>query len=160
MVSVYKYLINNYCLYDGSYYQDMSTRNLQVTLPRPLVNKLLAHAQHSSDREICGFITSKNGVPVKHYPIINIAETPSCRFRMDPKAQIDAMRQMRERHETLFAIYHSHPTSPAKPSAIDLQEAGYPEVLYLIISLNTKGVLELRGFRISGNAVHEVELEI
>jgi proteasome lid subunit RPN8/RPN11 len=67
---------------------------------------------------------------------------------------------MREAGEDLLAIYHSHPASPAAPSTIDIAEAGYPEAIYLIISLNTKGVLEMRGFRIQGEAVGEVVLEI
>jgi len=71
-----------------------------------------------------------------------------------------ALRLMRERGEELFAIYHSHPSSPATPSIIDLEEAGYPEALYLIISLNTKGVLEVRGFRLNGHDAKEVPLEL
>jgi proteasome lid subunit RPN8/RPN11 len=66
---------------------------------------------------------------------------------------------MRERGEELFAIFHSHPQAPAEPSATDLELAAYPDALYLIVSLNTKGVLELRGFRIDASrAVEEVEL--
>ncbi len=68
---------------------------------------------------------------------------------------------MRENGEALFAIYHSHPTSPAEPSAIDLELAAYPDALYLIISLNTKGVLEMRGFRLNDNKmVIEVGLQL
>ena len=66
---------------------------------------------------------------------------------------------MREQQEELFAIYHSHPTAPAEPSATDLEMANYPDALYLIISLNTKGVLEMRGFRLNRHkVVSEVEL--
>ena len=67
---------------------------------------------------------------------------------------------MRENGEELFAIYHSHPHAPATPSATDLQQAAYPTALYLIISLNTKGVLELQGFRLHRQQVTPVELEM
>jgi proteasome lid subunit RPN8/RPN11 len=67
---------------------------------------------------------------------------------------------MREAGEDLLAIYHSHPASPAAPSSIDIAEAGYPDAIYLIISLNTKGVLEMRGFRIREGGIREVALEI
>jgi hypothetical protein len=43
---------------------------------------------------------------------------------------------------------------------MDIEEATYPGVLYLIISLNTKGVLEMRGFRLTGQDVAEVMLEL
>jgi proteasome lid subunit RPN8/RPN11 len=67
---------------------------------------------------------------------------------------------MREQGEELFGIYHSHPHSPAEPSDTDLRQAGYPEALYLIVSLNTKGVLEMRGFRLRDGQATPVHLEI
>jgi len=79
-------------------------------------------------------------------------------FAMDPTQQITAMRTMRERGETLFAIYHSHPNSPPLPSATDLAQANYPDTLYLIISLQTRGVLEMRGFYLRNDAVNETAL--
>ena len=138
----------------------MNSPDLTVKVPRNLVNQLLNHAQQSADTEVCGFISSKAGNPVRVYPVTNIAATPACRFIMEPADQINALRQMRERSEELFAIYHSHPTSPAEPSAIDVAEAGYPDALFLIISLNTKGVLEMRGFRIADKTVKEIALTI
>ena len=129
-----------------------------VTIPITLVNQLLHHAQRGDKNEICGLISSIDDKPFRSYPISNTADTQQNRYNMDPKEQIDAMRLMRERDETLFAIYHSHPSSPAEPSAIDITEAGYPDALYLIISLKTKGVLEMRGFRIIENMVTEVTL--
>ncbi len=131
-----------------------------IKLPRPLVNELLHQAQRGADCEVCGLISACNGVPAHCYPVPNIAVAPQQRFSMDPKAQIDALRHMRDRGEDLFAIYHSHPTAPAAPSAMDRDEAGYPEVLYLIISLNTRGVLEMRGFYIQDQNVTEVALEL
>lgn len=133
---------------------------MAIKIPRDLVNQLLQHAQQLETSEICGFISCRKGNPVRVYPVRNIATTPACRYMMDPADQINAMRQMRKRNEELFAIYHSHPASPAIPSAIDVKEAGYPDALYLIISLNTKGVLEMRGFRIVGEDVDELELTI
>ncbi|HEY9148296.1 MAG TPA: M67 family metallopeptidase, partial [Gammaproteobacteria bacterium] len=81
-------------------------------------------------------------------------------FAMDPQQQIDAMRHMREGGEELFAIYHSHPHAPPEPSRRDLQEAAYPEALYLIISLDTKGVLQMRGFRLHQGEVDRVDLRL
>ena len=78
---------------------------------------------------------------------------------MDPEGQIDAMRKIRELDEELFAIYHSHPTAPAEPSPTDLEQIGYPDTLQIIISLDTKGVLEMRGFRLrESGCVEEIIL--
>ena len=35
----------------------------------------------------------------------------------------------------MIGFYHSHPHSPAEPSAADVAEATYPGALYLIVSL-------------------------
>ena len=129
-------------------------------IPRSIVNQLLHHAQQSSGSEVCGLIGGKDGVAVRCYPIANIASAPRRLFAMDPAQQIAAMRSMREREEELFAIYHSHPAGPSSPSATDLAQANYPETLYLIISLQTRGVLEMQGFLLDGATITEVPLEI
>jgi len=135
-----------------------------ILLPRTLSNALLAHAQQGDSDEICGLVsikhTNSDGIDYRHHPIPNIATDRPHRYTMDPAGQIAAMRDIREAGRELFAIYHSHPTSAALPSTIDLAEAGYPEALYLIISLNTKGVLEMRGFRLHDDYYKEVELVI
>ncbi len=131
-----------------------------VRFPRPLANRILALAQSSPDKEICGLISARNNQPLRCIPVANVADQPDHLFTMDPAQQIDAMRQMREQGETLFAIYHSHPTESAEPSATDLEQVGYPEALQLIISLNTKGVLELRGYTFVNGEAEPVHLEV
>ena len=132
-----------------------------IRLPRKLTNQLLHLAQIEPDQEICGLVgANAEGLAVSCYPIDNSSDTPQNRFLLDPKQQIDAMRHMRERGETLFAIYHSHPHSPAIPSATDLDQATYPEALHLIVSLGTQGVLELRGFKIQDRQIDECGLEL
>lgn len=131
-----------------------------VMLPRQVVNQMLAHAQRSPDQEVCGLIAARNGVPLRCYPVANASLTPARRFTMDPAAQIDAMRRMRDGGETLFGIYHSHPGTSALPSELDLAEAEYPQALYLIISLGTEGVLEMRGFRVKNGTAIPIDLEM
>lgn len=132
----------------------------QIQIPRKLTTQLLHLAQISPDSEVCGLVGSKNGLVTSCYPITNIANQPERHFLLDAKQQIQAMTQIRERNEELFAIYHSHPTAPAQPSIEDLELAAYPEALYLIISLNTKGVLEMRGFRLENESFEEVTLAL
>jgi proteasome lid subunit RPN8/RPN11 len=130
----------------------------EIQIPRKITNQLLHLAQISPDFEVCGLIGSKNGLPTHCYPIKNSAEHPQQRFLLDAGQQISAMAKMRETGEELFAIYHSHPTAPALPSTHDLEQAAYPEALYLIISLNTKGILEMRGFKIQQKTAMEIPL--
>jgi proteasome lid subunit RPN8/RPN11 len=140
---------------------EYNMNNQDICLPRKLTNQLLHLAQLSSNTEVCGLVgANAEGLPVSCYPVANSAETPDNRFLLEPGQQIAAMQQMRDKQESLFAIYHSHPSSPAEPSPTDIEQASYPDALHLIISLNTKGVLEMRGFKISGNTVEEYPLRL
>ena len=131
-----------------------------IHLPRTIVNKLLSQAQSHADIEVCGLISAKAGQAENVYPVDNISLDKQHLFEMDPKNQIQAMKAMRENNEQLFAIYHSHPDTAAEPSIKDIAQSSYPETLYLIISLSTKGVLQIKGFYIKGNDIEAVELII
>ena len=131
-----------------------------LRLPRRIINQMLDHARAFPGQEVCGLISARAGAALRAIPVANIAPHPEYRYAMDPAGQIAALKKMRETGEDLLAIYHSHPASPAAPSNIDIAEAGYPDATYLIISLNTKGVLEMRGFRIRDGVAGEAGLEI
>lgn len=131
-----------------------------LRLPRILVNEILTQAQHSPELEICGLIAGKDGQASRCYPVSNSAPQPERRYQMEPKGQIDAMRQMRENGEALIAIYHSHPHTPATPSATDIEEASYPDAVYLIISLDIKGVLQMSAFHIANGRAAPLALEL
>ena len=136
----------------------MTDKINEIAIPRKIIQNLLHHAQQAPGQEVCGLISSLNNLPLRSYPIENTADKPESFFNLDPQQQIQAMAQMRENGEQLFAIYHSHPTSPAFPSSTDIAQATYPEALTIIITLKTKGVLELRGFRIADSQFIEVPL--
>ena len=136
----------------------MPLTNQTLFLPRPLVNKMLAHAQQNPAIEVCGLIGSNASAEKDYYSINNVSSNPSCRFLMDAPQQIKAMKQMREKQQTLFAIVHSHPTTDAKPSQLDIKNNAYKEAFYIIISLNTKGVLEMRAYVQQQDSMQEVDL--
>ncbi len=127
-------------------------------LPRTLVNKLLAHAQKNPDIEVCGLIGNDTSNQKDYYPVDNISNKPNSRFLMDASQQIKTMKQMREKQQQLFAIVHSHPTTNAKPSKLDIEESSYKDVFYIIISLNTEGVLEMRAYTQQQDSMLEVDL--
>lgn len=131
----------------------------EIHFPRKLTQQLLHLAQSSPEAEICGLIgANSQGRPVSCYPVDNSSEMPSQRFLLDARQQITAMKNIRDNGETLFAIYHSHPSAPAFPSAMDIEQAAYPDALHLIISLDTQGVLEMRAFHINTGKVQEFRL--
>ena len=135
-----------------------------VHIPRKLINQILEQAQQSPDKEICGLLSSRNSNSRNQltncYPVKNASTEPDHRYLMDPRQQVDAFRNMRERGEELYAIYHSHPESSASPSAEDLRPASYHEALHIIFSMSTRGTLQLRGFRLKADSATAVDIAI
>jgi proteasome lid subunit RPN8/RPN11 len=132
----------------------------EISLPLHITQQILHHAQSLPQQEVCGLIGTRNGYPCSCYPIENMAQNPQQAFLLHEQQQIAAFVALREKNETLFAIYHSHPTAAAIPSPTDIALNNYPDALQLIISLNTKGVLELRGFKLVANQAQEVALKL
>ena len=132
--------------------------NSTLLLPRQLANQILAHAQHNPEAEICGLISAQDQQAKHYYPVPNVAENTTRLFQMDEQAQIAAMKTMREQSEALLAIVHSHPHSTAVPSDLDQSQHQYPNAYFLIVSLNTVGVLELRAFKQVDQQFQPVEL--
>ena len=130
-----------------------------ITIPRSLANRLLSLAQHQPEAEVCGLV-SRDQQHYQIYPVDNVATDSSCVFEMHPQQQIDAFRQMREQQQELFAIFHSHPHSAAIPSSKDLEDAAYHEALNIIISLDTQGVLDMRGYYYRNQQPQAVDLVI
>ena len=129
-----------------------------MRISREIYEELLAHAREDAPNECCGLIGGENGVAASVYRARN-AEASPLRYNLDPQDQFRIMTEMEERGEELSAIYHSHTASPAYPSQTDINLASYPDTLYLIVSL-AEGEKELRGFRIEGGEVTEVDLEL
>lgn len=130
-----------------------------VRLPRTLVNDLLHQAQLSPAREICGLV-GRRADHCQCYPLESQDTDASVLFALNASEQLAALKNLKAQQQTLFAIYHSHPDAPALPTVTDEDVADFPDALYLLISLNTKGVLEMRGFDRQAGKLEEVDLII
>lgn len=130
----------------------------------------MVHAKTDAPNECCGLLAGKDGIATEIYKISNlpsddpsiidlkVPENRELRYVMAPKEQISAFKQMRERGTELMAIYHSHTHSEAYPSATDVRLAFYPDVQYLIISLEDKNKPHMRGFRIVDENINEEDI--
>ena len=130
-----------------------------VRLSRTLVNELLHQAQLSPMREICGII-GRFDDQYQCYPLETQDTDASVLFALNASEQLAAMKTLKTKQQELFAVYHSHPNTPALPTVTDEDVADFPDALYLLISLNTKGVLEMRGFDRHAGTLEEVDLII
>ena len=113
---------------------DDGSRSAELTIARPSLDVIIAHARETAPAECCGLLLGGRDQIVEAVRTRNIAGDAS-RFVVDPKDHIDGRRKARRRGLDVVGFYHSHPSSPADPSATDLAEASYPDHFYLIVSL-------------------------
>lgn len=110
---------------------------------------MFAHARACAPEECCGFLGGVEREAVSVYPLTNVAREPSKSYEAAPVELFDAQRRMRERGESLLAIYHSHPrSSDPAPSTTDVRLAFYPSAVYFIIGFDEQGECVLRAFRV------------
>lgn len=93
------------------------------------------HARAEAPREACGLIAGSGSRAIRIYPIPNVAERPNEVFHMDGAAFVHAFYEFEAAGLSLVGIYHSHPSSDPIPSPVDIQQAAYPDIPYLIVSL-------------------------
>ncbi len=109
--------------------------NVEVGIRAAAIDVVVAHAREAAPAECCGLLIGSQACVVDAVRTRNIADDPVSRFLVDPKDHIDGRREARRRSLDVVGFYHSHPRSPAAPSARDRADATYPEELYLIVSL-------------------------
>ena len=120
---------------------------------------MVAQAKALAPIEDCGILAGSNGIVEKFYQMTN-ADNSSTHFMMDPKEQFAAVKDIRSAGLEMLAIYHSHPETPARPSAVDIRLALTPNVIYVIVSLQSNNGAVVKGFDIAGTNVTEVPIKI
>lgn len=130
-----------------------------MTVPQSIIDEILAYAREGYPYEVCGLIAGKEGYATRVFRMTNIDKS-SISYMMDPTEQFSALKYMRIEGLELMAIYHSHPTSPAYPSQTDVRLAFYPEVSYIIVSLQKVATPEIKGYRIVDGKITEEVLEV
>lgn len=137
-----------------------------LVLPRAEAEAIIAHARETRPRECCGLLAGKNGEVRRRYPITNIDETNTF-YRPEAGELYRAMEEIDWQGLELTAIYHSHPESPARPSARDLSHAFFdeemtlemwPGSLYVICSLENPDQPVINAFAIEDKRFAPVEI--
>ena len=88
--------------------------------------------------------------------IVNYAED---HFTLDPRDQINAIRDMRANGLKPLGNWHSHPSSPSRPSVEDIRLAFDSKASYLILSLMADYPV-LNSFHIEGGEWTKEDLRI
>ncbi len=134
-----------------------------ITLPRIVYNEMLAHLQADYPNEGCGVLAGADGRVVKHYPATNASTTPVTFSEIGARELLSITLEIEENDWTVFAYYHSHPSTPAYPSPRDINlSQGWPGTLYIIFSLRNQEQPEMRIFTITSARdviEHQVHIE-
>lgn len=165
-----------------------------LTIPNLILQDMIVHARQLDPHECCGILGGLDGTVSAHYRITNILATLSeqdlarfdgaklsdlkqltpeeradVAFQMDAREMAQAQKDMRTKGVRLQAFYHSHTSSPARPSMTDITIAmefeGYreklnmPEPLHVIISLENTDHPDVRAYRIQHSKASEVRIQ-
>lgn len=137
---------------------------MEVKLSRADYEKMLDHARKELPNEACGLIAGtddENGVRVvkKVYLLTNIDHSNE-HFSLDPKEQLQAVKDMRANGLRPLGNWHSHPESPSRPSEEDKRLAYDSSASYMILSLMDDDNPVLNSFHVEGGESSKEDLEI
>ncbi len=125
--------------------------------------KIVDRALSELPNEACGLIagrTEGNDKIIEKVYLLNNIDKSNEHFSLDPKEQLAAVRDMRERGLLPLGNWHSHPSSPSRPSEEDKRLAYDKTASYLILSLMDKENPVLNSFHIDGTETQREELVI
>ena len=133
-----------------------------ISLKKADYEKILAHAKSCVPEEACGLIAgTKEGedkVVEKVYLLTNIDHSNE-HFTLDPKEQLSAIKDMRANGLKPLGNWHSHPSSPSRPSQEDIKLAFDSNASYMIISFMAENPV-LNSFHIENGQVEKEDLRI
>ena len=108
-----------------------------ISVPSNFVDEMIEHAVQENPNECCGILAGKDGLISALYRVRNSTQSPY-RYVIDPKDQMNDMKESDELGLDLMAFYHSHTHSPAYPSETDTRmavESGWVDFCYVLVSL-------------------------
>ncbi|MCL4440378.1 MAG: M67 family metallopeptidase [Firmicutes bacterium] len=133
-----------------------------LSISRILVNRIIQQAQEQLPIECCGILAgtvdSDTTKITEVYPMTNVDRSPE-HFSLDPREQFDVYYSIRDKELKMLGNYHSHPSTPARPSLEDIRLAYDTEAIYVIVSLLEQPPV-LKGFRIQMGQYTEIPLVI
>jgi len=122
-----------------------------VVVPPAVREAIAAHGREQLPNESCGLLVLRDRVADRYEPARNAAESPY-RFELE----VDPELWFLEDDGYELAVFHSHLSSPPRPSRTDVENVGlWAGRPYLIYTVRTD---ELAGWRISSGSIEPLEL--
>jgi [CysO sulfur-carrier protein]-S-L-cysteine hydrolase len=122
-----------------------------VVVPDATRRALEKHARDEAPNEACGLVVTKDGVAVDYVRGRNAAASP---YRFELEVDPEAWFLEDDGYE--LAVFHSHLSSPPRPSRTDVENVGlWKGRPYLILTVRTG---ELAGWRIGDDGIEPLEI--
>jgi proteasome lid subunit RPN8/RPN11 len=122
-----------------------------VVIPAHVRDELEAHARDEAPNEACGLVVVREGVADRYIRGRNAAASPY-RFELD----VDPDTWFLEDDGYELAVFHSHLSSPPRPSRTDVENIGlWGGRPYLIYTLRTD---ELAAWTITDGSIEPLPL--
>ena len=121
-------------------------------IPERIRRELADHARLEEPNEACGLIAFRDGVAERYVPGVNEEPSP---YYFKLKLEDPELWFLEDEGYEL-GVFHSHLSSPPRPSRTDVENIGLWEGRpYVILSLRTG---EVAAWRIAGRAIEPVVL--
>lgn len=128
-----------------------------IHIDAEILNKMLEHARSEPLIECCGLLAGRDGIVTHIFPATNALASATA-YEIAPRELFHLFRTVRERGLTHLGQYHSHLASDNSPSPTDVEQAGYPDHAYFIISLLAGIANPIRAFSIRDGIVRELNV--
>jgi proteasome lid subunit RPN8/RPN11 len=128
-----------------------------VRVRREILDEMLAHARREPRIECCGMLAGRDGVITEIFPATNALSSATA-YEIEPRELFELFRYLRKKELTHLGQYHSHLTAENIPSPADIEQAGYPDQAYFIVSPQVDAPNPVRAFSIRDGAVRELEI--
>jgi proteasome lid subunit RPN8/RPN11 len=125
-------------------------------IKKNIYKNMISYCQKAIPNEACGLLSGVQATGSTLWKIKNEALNPN-RFFMSEESIKMAVKKMDEYGEKLSGIFHSHPSSRAFPSSLDIKNNSYTQLAYIIVSFY-KGKVDVGCFKIDGKTVIPLRL--
>jgi proteasome lid subunit RPN8/RPN11 len=122
-----------------------------------ILEEMLAHARREQNIECCGLLAGRDGLITHIFPATNALASPT-RYEIAPRELFKLFRQIRDKGLTHLGQYHSHLSTENVPSPSDIEQAGYPDQSYFIVTLRPDTPNPIRAFAIDAGRATELEI--
>lgn len=104
-----------------------------VVFSRRTWEALIEDCLHRLPLEACGLLGASGGIVRGVFPADN-ARHSSASYEIAAADQIRLRKEIADAGYTLWGIYHSHPGGVPWPSQVDITQAYYRDLFYVIVS--------------------------